>query len=135
MKQRFWIIVSLIVFVLFIAIIAASSTPRSSSSVQQRGDPIYKITITSDTVGLEYITLTNENTGASIRIPPTELPFTRNFAKNDILTIAVLPKTNYIFNAWLIDDGTWENDNPLAIKPNGSLEITARLMPDNIVFD
>jgi hypothetical protein len=112
-----------------VILFSMASSGGGGSSMQQRGDPKYKITITSDTVGLEYITLTNENTGANIRIQPTELPFTGNFAKNDILTIEVLPKTNYAFNAWIIDDGTWESDNPLAIKPSGSLEITARLIP------
>ena len=134
MKQRFWLILG-VAFFLVIIVAAALSNSGSSSSVQsQRGDPKYKVTVSSESVGLEYIIFTNENTGATIHILPQYLPMDINFAKNDILTFTVFAKENYKFNFWSVSDGTPESDNPLAIKPNRSFTMNALFMPDDI-FD
>jgi len=134
MKQRFWLIVGALLFIIIVALAAASGGGGSSSSVQsQRGAPKYKVTISSESVGLEYIIFTNENTGATIHILPQYLPMDINFAKNDILTFTVIAKENYKFNFWSVSNGTPESDNPLAIKPNRSFTMNALFMPSNIL--
>jgi len=136
MKQRFWVILGLMFFlIIIIAAAAASNSSKPGSTQQRRGDPKYSVKIMSESVGLEYIVVTNENTGATAHILPQYLPMTINFAENDILTFTVYAKQNYRFNFWGMSDGTIESDNPLAIKPARSFEMNALFMPDNIVFD
>ncbi len=136
MKNRFWFIVGGLFFLAIIAIAVVSSNRSSSGSTQQqRGDPKYKVTIKAESVGLEYIVVTNENTGATAYILPQYLPMAINFAENDILTFTVYAKQNYRFNFWSLSDGTIESDNPLAIKPRKSFEMNALFMPDNIILD
>lgn len=136
MKQRFWVIVGIIIF-LFIIILAAASANRgtSGSTQQQRGDPKYSVEIQAESVGLEYIIVTNENTGSTVYVLPQYLPMTINFAPNDILTFTVFAKQNYRFNAWSLSDGTFESDNPLAIKPRKSFKMNALFMPGDIILD
>ena len=134
MKQRFWVILGLVFFLIIIIVAAAASNSSKPSSTQQRrGDPKYSVKIMSESVGLEYIVVTNENTGATAHILPQYLPMTINFAENDILTFTVYAKQNYRFNFWGMSDGTIESDNPLAIKPARSFEMNALFMPDNII--
>jgi len=135
MKQRFWVILGLMFFLIIIIAAAASNSSKPGSTQQRRGDPKYSVKIMSESVGLEYIVVTNENTGATAHILPQYLPMTINFAENDILTFTVYAKQNYRFNFWGMSDGTIESDNPLAIKPARSFEMNALFMPDNIVFD
>lgn len=136
MKQRFWIFLGGIFFLVIIALAVASSNRGASSSAQQqRGSPKYSVTIRSESVGLEYIVVTNENTGAKAHILPQYLPMTINFAENDILTFTVYAKQNYMFNFWSLSDGTIESDNPLAIKPAKSFEMNALFMPDDIILN
>lgn len=136
MKQRFWVILALALFLVIIVVAAAShNTGKPSSTQQQRGDPKYSVKIMSESVGLEYIVVTNENTGAKAHILPQYLPMTINFAENDILTFTVYAKQNYRFNFWSLSDGTIESDNPLAMKPSKSFTMNALFMPDNIIFD
>jgi hypothetical protein len=135
MKQRFWLILGIAFFLVIIVAAAASNTSPSGSTQQQRGDPKYSVKIMSESVGLEYIVVTNENTGATAHILPQYLPMKINFAENDILTFTVYAKQNYQFNFWSMSDGTIESDNPLAIKPAKSFEMNALFMPDGIVFD
>lgn len=135
MKQRFWLILGAAFFLIIIVAAAASNTSNSNSVQSRRAAPKYKVTITSESVGLEYIVFTNENTGATIHILPQYLPMEINFAKNDILTFTVVAKENYLFNFWSVSDGTPESDNPLAIKPNRSFKMNALFMPDNIILE
>jgi len=127
MKQRFWLLVVIGFFVVIIVAAAASGgNVRSSGGVtQQRPDPTLQFTIQSDTVGLNYIVITNEATGARITVTQNMLPFTANFAKNDVLTFKVISRGEYTFNAWAIDDGTWESSNPLSIRPSGDFTMKA----------
>jgi len=126
LKQRFFIIVFLILFVVVIAVAASANRSGTSSSVtQERPDPKLQFTVQSDTIGNDYILVTNEATGARITITQNMLPFTANFAKGDVLTFKVNPREGYIFNAWLINDGTWESSNPLSLRPSGDFTMKA----------
>jgi len=136
MKQRFWIIVGFLIFLGILALAAANAGRGTSGSAQQqRGDPKYSVEIRAESVGLEYIVVTNENTGATAYVLPQYLPMTINFAENDILTFTVYAKPNYRFNFWSLSDGTIESDNPLAIKPRKSFKMNALFMPSDIIPD
>ena len=125
MKPRFWIFVVAVFFILVIIIAAASNSPSIGSITAQRPSPKLKFRIESDTVGDDYIIVTNEATGARITITQNMMPFSANFAKSDVLTFKVVPKEGYIFNAWALDDGTWESSNPLSIRPAGDFTMKA----------
>lgn len=126
MKQRFWIFVLVAFFIIIIIAAAASGNKGGNTAVtQERPPPTLQFTVQSDTIGNDYILVTNEATGARITITQNMLPFTANFAKGDVLTFKVSPRTGYIFNAWLIDDGTWESSNPLSLRPNGDFTMKA----------
>jgi hypothetical protein len=126
MKSRFWILVVALIFVAVVIAAAASKGGNNSSSVtQQRPDPTLQFTVQSDTIGNDYILVTNEATGARITITQNMLPFTANFAKGDVLTFKVIAREGYIFNAWLINDGTWESSNPLSLRPTGDFIMKA----------
>jgi len=134
-NRIYGIIIGATIIVLIILAILNSRGSSSSSVQSQRGDPKYKVTVSSESVGLEYIIFTNENTGATIHILPQYLPMDINFAKNDILTFTVVAKENYQFNFWSISDGTPESDNPLVIKPNRSFKMNALYMPSDLIPD
>jgi hypothetical protein len=126
LKQRFFIIVFLLLFIVVIAAAVAANRGGTNSSVtQERPDPKLQFTIQSDTVGNDIIIVTNEATGARITITQNMLPFTANFAKGDVLTFMVVPREGYIFNAWAINDGTWESSNPLSVRPSGDFTMKA----------
>jgi len=134
MKQRFWLIVGAILFILFIVVVAAASnTSTNQSSTQYRPDPKYKATITADTVGLDFIVITNENIPAQKIVLPQALPYTMNFAKDDILTFTVHTKDGYRFNSFDLGDGTFRSDNPMATKPNKNFQIHACVMPEDVI--
>ena len=127
------VIVIVFILIFFAVLLGASGSGTPESTQQQRGDPKYSVTIHSESVGLDYIKVTNENTGAIAHILPQYLPMQINFAANDILTFTVYPKANYRFNFWSLSDGTIESDNPLSMKPAKSFEMNALFMPDNII--
>ena len=125
MKQRFFIIVFLLLFVVVIIAASAGRSGTNTAVTQQRPDPKLQFTVQSDTIGNDYVLVTNEATGARITVTQNMLPFTANFAKGDVLTFKVEPRIGYIFNAWLINDGTWESSNPLSLRPNGDFTMKA----------
>lgn len=135
MKPRFigFLLLVFVVIVIIVAAAAGGNNGQTGSTQATRGDPKYSVKIEAESVGLEYILVTNENTGASVHILPQYLPMTINFAANDILTFTVYSKTNYRFNAWSLSDGTFESDNPLSMKPAKSFEMNALFMPDTII--
>ena len=129
MKPRFFIIIFVAIFIL-IVVIAASNKPVGTAITQQRPDPTLKFTVQSDTIGNDYILVTNQATGAKITITQNMLPFTANFAKGDVLSFEVFPRQGYTFNAWLINDGTWESNNPLSLRPTGDFTMKAYFLVD-----
>lgn len=134
--NRIYAIIAIVVVFAFILLLIGASGGGSTSSVQsQRGDPKYKVIISAESVGLEYIIFSNEMTGAEIYILPQYLPFEINFAKNDILKFTVIAKEDYVFNFWKVSDGTPESDNPLMIQPNRSFTMNAMFMPADILVE
>jgi hypothetical protein len=126
LKTRFFVILFSVLFLAAIVGLAFSNRGGTSSSVtQERPDPKLQFTIQSDTVGNDIIIVTNEATGARITITQNMLPFSANFAKGDVLTFMVVPREGYIFNAWAINDGTWESSNPLSVRPSGDFTMKA----------
>ncbi|MCK9556392.1 hypothetical protein M0R36_11380 [bacterium] len=128
MKPRFFILIFALIFIIIVAI-AASSKPNNNSAMQQRPDPTLKFTVQSDTIGNDYIIITNEATGSRVTVTQNMLPFSANFAKGDVLTFKVAPRDGYIFNTWIINDGTWESGNPLSIRPTGDFTMKAYFLP------
>ena len=126
LKQRFFVFVFIILFIIFIAIVVSANRGGTNTAVtQERPPPELKFTVQSDTIGNDHILITNEATGSRITITQNMLPFTANFAKGDVLTLKVTPREGYIFNAWLVDDGTWESSNPLSLRPTGDFTMKA----------
>lgn len=137
MKPRFYFIVGCLILIVFIGLAwaGANSTP-SKSSTQYRPDPKNKVTLTATTVGLDFIVISNENIPAQKIILPQNLPYTMNFANDDILTFTVYTKSGYVFNSWDLGDGTFRSDNPLAVMPNKTFDIHASVIPlDSVPWD
>lgn len=81
-------------------------------------------TITGE-VGAEQIKITNLNTPATIILTQSDFPATFNCDSGDVLTFSVTAKDGYTFNAWLMDDGTWQSKNPLTLKVSNSFTMEA----------
>ena len=124
---------AVIAFFIILAVTAPPSSSSGGSAQGERGKPKYQFTVTADAVGLDYIIVINENTGAQLYLLPSYLPITLNFVPNDILTFEVYSKEGYTFNAWSMDDGTWESDNPLSLKPGGSFNMHALFTPEKTI--
>ncbi len=119
--------------VAFLIVLAVTAPPSSSrGTIAERPNPKYRFTITANQVTavmLDSVKVTNENTGESIDIFYNNLPETLNFAPGDVLSFNVTAKTGYTLNAWIFDDGTFSNSNPVSIKPRGTLSMDIRMKP------
>ena len=133
MRTLGWIIIIVLVIGGIVGAAAIGDSNQQQSSTQiERPSPKYKCTITASQVTavmLSYVKVTNENTGEAYYAFYNELPWTFNFAPGDVLSFAVTAKGGYQLNAWIFDDGTFSNANPLSLKPRGTFSMDARMMP------
>lgn len=124
------IIVVVVVFGL-LALAGSSSSGRGGGATS-RGKPDCKVTISAmdiTAVMLNYIKVTNEDTGESIYVFYNDLPVSFNFVKGDVLSFHVTAKPGYTLNGWIFDDGTFSDQNPLQRKTSGSFSMDIWLMP------
>ncbi len=108
----------------------ANSPPRNSPSPTQYPKTL-TFTITAG-VGAQQIKITNLNTPATIILTQSDFPATLNCNSGDVLTFNVLAKEGYSFNAWLIDDGTWQSKNPLTLKTSSSFSMEAAFLINDV---
>ncbi len=93
--------------------------------------PTLSFTVKS-AVGVEAITVTNQNTGATIILKGADLPATFNCKTSDTLTFKVTASTGYRFNAWVFGDSTFQSQNPYTLKVTYPLTMEARFLMDGL---
>jgi hypothetical protein len=138
-KQRFYIIVGAIAIVVIIAVAAAAANSSTQNGIPNNNPqftPTPKPEILTFTVsagvGAEQIRITNLNIPATIILTQSDFPATFNCNTGDVLTFDVTPKDGYTFNAWLLDDGTWQSKNPLTWKTAGSFSMEAVFLINDV---
>lgn len=89
---------------------------------------VYTATVTG-TVGVDTVTIANQNTGKTIIRTAADLPYTFNFENGDTLRLNVTTIAGYKWNAWEINQTPWfAQDNPLLIKVTGNIEFKANCL-------
>jgi hypothetical protein len=135
MNKLTWIIlIAAVVGIFALAASAGSGVNRPSSTQTERPAPKYQCTLTASQVTavmMRYVKVTNENTGENFYIFYNDIPQSFNFAPGDVLSFNVTAKTGFTLNAWIFDDGTFSDANPLSLKPSKSFSMDARMMPLN----
>ena len=116
-------IIGFIIFLLAIVAIAVAASGGNGNHTTPAG--IVSIIINGD-VGISTVKITNQNIiGGSITVMASDLPFKFNCNKGDTIQFTVTTLDDYFFNAWKFDDGTFNSRNPLLIKVDGKIELTA----------
>ena len=112
----------IVAFIIFIgAIVAVANGGKENSTPRGKAE----ITIISD-AGLTSVHINNQNViGGARTVPISEMPYTFLCSKGDSvsLTANILPE--YTWDAWLFQNKTFINRNPLVFTVNGNLELTA----------
>jgi hypothetical protein len=123
-KNRFFLIV-LALILLVIIVIAASLGSTRKTTVKTEG--LLTCTVESE-IGIETITITNQNTQKNIIRSDVDLPFTFNFTAGDTLKFNVTTIAGYKWNAWLINQAPWFADNnPFTFKPTDDIVLTPQV--------
>jgi hypothetical protein len=122
LKNRFYLIVLGLAFIVIIGIAAAASSGGKKPATNVPGQVV--CTIRAE-VGVDNITVANLNTGQSIIKTNTMLPFSFNCTKGDIIQLRVKTMNEYSFNAWVFNTGTFDNRNPLLWKMDADTTMTA----------
>ena len=104
----------LIVFLVCIVVIVAAALSGGNRAVLPAG--VKTCTVQAE-VGVESVKISNQNIGTSIIITATLLPYSFNFTSGDTLQFNVSTMPGYTFNAWVFNTGTFDNHNPLNLKP------------------
>ncbi len=120
--NRIWLIGGLIgIFIIAVIIVAANQSPSISKTTAGQ------VTVTIDgEVGTVTVKITNLNTGTSINRTAVDLPFRFNCTKGDTIQVTASTVNDYAFNSWFFNNlGTFDHHNPLLIKVNGNLYMTA----------
>ena len=126
-NNRIYVVAFLIIIVVIAAIAYAGSQTQTSRT--QKG--ISVITINSE-VGLKQIILTVLNSGATITLTQFDLPYSFNGTNGNTIQLAIFATSNYVFNTWGFNDGTFSSGDPythiLTIKIEKPITITADLL-------
>lgn len=114
----------LIIAAIFVIVIIAIASLSSGGTAKKAG--IAQVTVNAE-VGVSSIIIINQNVvGGAITKAASDLPFVFNCNKGDTLQFYVNSINGYKFNAWWMDSTkTFNNGNPLTIKVNGDLTMTA----------
>lgn len=137
MKTRFYFFIGIIALASIIGIAALASRPAASGPQATNmptptpGPIIITFTVTSG-VGADKIIMTNLNTAATFILMQGDFPFTANCNDGDVLTFNVMAKEGYTFNAWFLNDGTWQSKNPLTFKTDGSFSMEALFLINDV---
>jgi hypothetical protein len=141
LAKRFYLIVAIILLAVLIGSAIAFApksakpkptvTPTPSPTVQPTLGPPPTLAFTiKSSVGVDSITVTNQNSGATITLKGADLPATFNGKYGDTLTFKVTPATGYRFNAWIFGDQTFQSQNPYSIKLTYAFTMEAKFLMD-----
>lgn len=140
MKPRFYFILIIVGVLLVGGIAAAASnasnaakklnaTPTPAPTVAETPGPPPIITYTvNSAIGVQSITVTNQNRGSTLTLTAADLPKSLNCPNGDTLTFKVIPAVGYRFNAWMFGDSQFDSHNPYTIKAASAFTIEARFL-------
>ena len=118
----------LLLLIIIIACIAVVIVAASTGGGNKQRPGVYTATITG-AIGVDTVTVTNQNTGKTIIRTAADLPYKFNFENGDTLKLNVTTIAGYKWNAWEINQSPWfAQDNPLLIKINGNVEFKANCL-------
>ncbi len=132
-KPRFYLFAGVILFVIVIIAALASNasqptTPKTTPTPTYpptNTTPVPQLTTVSITVnsevGIKQVTITNLDTGTSIIKRNIDLPFTFKATRNDNIRFNVLMEEHYMWNAWVFQNDTFDNHNPLTLEAKTNL--------------
>jgi hypothetical protein len=130
MKTRFFYIVGIIMLLLIIVIAAAAASgPRKPSNPKGKA-----VCTVSSGIGLQSVLITVSGSSAvkSIIKTAADLPYSFNYTIGDQLTLNFTTLPDYKWNACTFGDGTFDNNNPLIIRPTTDLTIMAQCLSRSI---
>jgi hypothetical protein len=135
LQNRFFVIVGIIALIILL-IAAAAASPKTVQKPQATPTPDPAVTPAPTTlsftvkpgIGLNTVTVTNQNTGATIILTAPDLPITFNFQNGDTLTFKITPSEGYKFNAWIMGDGTFQNQNPYTLKATATFTMEPKFI-------
>lgn len=117
------IIVGFIIVIIIIGALALAASPGKPKSVAG----LAVVTVKGE-IGLTSVKIINLNTGTSIVKTSTSFPYSFNVTRGDTLQLIAATQPNYMFNAWVFNTGTFDNHNPLTVKVNADVTITAEVL-------
>jgi hypothetical protein len=118
----------LLFLIIIIVCIIIVSIAAASGGGNKNHPGVYTATI-KGTIGLDTVTITNQNTGKTIIRTAADLPYTFNFENGDTFRLNVTTLDGYKWNAWEINQSPWfAQDNPLLIKVSGNVEFKANCL-------
>jgi hypothetical protein len=125
LKQRFWLILGGLAL---LAIIVVAASASSGSRRNQNPADLITCTVNTD-IGIDKVTITNQNTGKSITKTMTDLPYTFNLTEGDTLRLNVTLTEGYVWNAWEINQYPWfAQDNPFTMKVNEAVILNPKCL-------
>jgi len=128
LKQRFFIIIGVIILLVIIAIAASASGPKPATGVFGK---VYTITVNAD-VGVASIQITNQNSPSTKpwTILPSQLPYNFNCTSGDTISFNASAKEGFVFNYWYPNSGMPYSSNPYMVKVQQPLTVTAQSKPE-----
>jgi hypothetical protein len=121
--NRILIFAFLAIFIVVIIIVASASSTPSKPHIKG-----LEVCTVQAEIGVASIKISNQNTGNSIIKTGADLPYSFNFTVGDTLKFQVTTLAEYTFNAWVFNTGTFDNHNPLNLKPTDSVTMTANIL-------
>ncbi len=118
----------LIIIGIIIVFFLALAWAASGNSAQRITPPGMEVCTIQSEVGVSTVKITNQNTGTSIVKTVSNLPYSFNFTRGDTLQFNVTMQPEYVFNAWTFNTGTFDNHNPLTIKPTDNVVMTVTVL-------
>lgn len=134
MKQRFWIFVIAVFFIVIIAIGALAS--QQPSNPRATSDTSISVTIQNN-IGVKEVEVQNLNTGKTYIFTLLSLPASFNCTVGDYLQIRVVTHEGYRWNAWWFPQvGIWNNDNPMIVSASGRIVYKNQIImrPDTLII-
>jgi hypothetical protein len=138
MKPRFFIIVAVVALIVIIGIAAASNsasnaakkaaTPTPAPIIATPAPPAIVTYTVGAAIGVQSITVTNQNRGSTLTLTAADLPKSLNCPNGDTLTFKVIATSGYRFNAWMFGDQQFDSHNPYTIKALVPFTIEARFL-------
>jgi hypothetical protein len=111
-KNRFWlfVIIAAIIVIGLIAVVANGASNAKQKSEQPVGLCVVEVRAE---IGVDYIKVSNLNTGTSIMLTSLDLPYKFNVTTSDTIRATAYTEPDYLFNCWTFNTGTFDDHNPL----------------------